>query len=114
MKGKLNKKQLEVIELLVLFPDRFDKEICEMAGITPQALCNYKKKPEFNEVLEARIKKKFNSLQAKAVKTLEKAMDSDSKDAVKAATYVLSSAGYEAPKDININSGDINIKIGND
>lgn len=88
----LKKKQYEAIQLLV-YKDMKDIEVYTELGISESTLWRWKKDEEFIEELEKENRRKFRSLQSKALKAMEKLVDEGH---FQASKYILD-GNYYAP-----------------
>lgn len=107
----MTKKQQMAAEFMIQYPLKQDKDIAAMVGFTPQALCKVKKTPEFKEYLDKRLKETWkDSIRAAQNTMIELAKQGDRA----AAQYILDSAGYQAPQEINLNTNVIKVEVVDD
>ena len=88
----LKKKQYEAIQLLV-YTEMKDSEVREALDISDATLWRWKKNEEFLDELEKENRRKFRSLQGKALKAMERLVDEGH---FQAAKYIMD-GNYYAP-----------------
>ncbi len=90
----LKPKQKEYIEVLLANPLLPDTECARMVGVNRNTLREWKKKPEFQEELNRRLKEIWEDSERTAIETMQSlAREGD----FKASKYILDSLGYAAP-----------------
>lgn len=84
--------------------DLTQKQIAEELNVSVQTIINWKKKDEFIEFKDDYQRKYLNNLAAKAIRTMDKLLTSDS-DQVRynAAKDILDRTGYKPTEKQNIN-----------
>ena len=105
----LNAKQLELIEALMANPMISDVKVAKKIGINNKTVGVWKKKPEFQEELKARLAAQWKDAERLAQDTmLSLAREGD----FKASKYILDSLGYAPTQKIEADlNTDINIII---
>lgn len=104
----LKARQYQLIEALLANPMVPDTELAKQIGINRNTVREWKKKPEFQEELQKRLREKWEDSERLAMETMQSlAREGD----FKASKYILDSLGYapvqkvqaEISKDIIIN-----------
>lgn len=104
----LSNKSKRGAELLAKDPTLTGKALAEAIEVTPQALCNWKKKDEWNAYYEDCLKAEWKSYGQKAQKLMwDKANDGD----YRAIEYICSSAGLKGTDKIEVDSEGLQIKV---
>lgn len=104
----MTNKWIRAIDCMIQNPTWNDKQVAEYVGMTPPSLCNAKKKAEFQEFLTKRLKENWKDSIKIAQKTMIDLAESGDRQA---AEYILNSAGYKAPEEINVTTKVITITI---
>ena len=105
---KLNKKMLEAINIMVQEPNLSGVKIAERLGVHYRTIHNYMNSPIFQEKLEEELKKEWKDARRIAQKRMiEKAENGN----MRALEYILSSNGYQAPQQIEVNQNTIKVTI---
>ena len=105
----LKPRQIRLAELMVAEPQLTNEEYAERVGCNPSTVYTWKKNEEFQEYKHKLCEKTFRSYEALAI---QKLMQNANKGNQKAIEYLLNYVGYKPKDEIDINSGDINITIG--
>lgn len=104
----LKARQYQLIEALLANPMVPDTELAKQIGINRNTIREWKKKPEFQEELQKRLREKWEDSERLAMETMQSlAREGD----FKASKYILDSLGYapvqkvqaDISKDIVIN-----------
>ena len=104
----LKARQYQLIEALLANPMVPDTELAKQIGINRNTIREWKKKPEFQEELQKRLRDKWEDSERLAMETMQSlAREGD----FKASKYILDSLGYapvtkieaDISKDIVIN-----------
>lgn len=104
----LKARQYQLIEALLANPMVPDTELAKQIGINRNTIREWKKKPEFQEELQKRLREKWEDSERLAMETMQSlAREGD----FKASKYILDSLGYapvqkvqaDISKDIIIN-----------
>lgn len=104
----LKARQYQLIEALLANPMVPDTELAKQIGINRNTVREWKKKPEFQEELQKRLREKWEDSERLAMETMQSlAREGD----FKASKYILDSLGYapvtkieaDISKDIVIN-----------
>lgn len=104
----LKARQYQLIEALLANPMVPDTELAKQIGINRNTVREWKKKPEFQEELQKRLREKWEDSERLAMETMQSlAREGD----FKASKYILDSLGYapatkieaDISKDIIIN-----------
>ena len=104
----LKARQYQLIEALLANPMVPDTELAKLIGINRNTVREWKKKPEFQEELQKRLREKWEDSERLAMETMQSlAREGD----FKASKYILDSLGYapvtkieaDISKDIIIN-----------
>lgn len=104
----LKARQYQLIEALLANPMVPDTELAKLIGINRNTVREWKKKPEFQEELQKRLREKWEDSERLAMETMQSlAREGD----FKASKYILDSLGYapvtkieaDISKDIVIN-----------
>ena len=104
----LKARQYQLIEALLANPMVPDTELAKQIGINRNTVREWKKKPEFQEELQKRLREKWEDSERLAMETVQSlAREGD----FKASKYILDSLGYapvtkieaDISKDIIIN-----------
>lgn len=105
----LKTKQLDLIEAIIANPSASNVKLAEMVGVNRNTITEWKRKPEFNDALKARLAEIWKESEIIAVDTMRNlAIDGD----FKAAKYILDSLGYAPVTKIEADvNTDINIII---
>lgn len=105
----LKLRQLQLIEALMANPMVPDTELAKQIGINRNTVREWKKKPEFQEELNKRLKEKWEDSERMAMETMQTlAREGD----FKASKYILDSLGYAPTQKIEADiSTDIVISI---
>ena len=105
----LNARQLQLIEALMANPMLPDTEIAKQLKINRNTIREWKKKPEFQTELKARLSEQWADSERMAVDTMQSlAREGD----FKATKYILDSLGYAPAQKIEADvHTDINITI---
>ncbi len=107
----LKPKQKEYIEVLLANPLLPDTECARMVGVNRNTLREWKKKPEFQEELNRRLKEIWEDSERTAIETMQSlAREGD----FKASKYILDSLGYAAPQKVEIEQTVITVDIDED
>lgn len=108
----LKARQLQLIEALMANPMISDIKIAEKLGINNKTVGVWRKLPEFQEELKARLHDKWKDAERQAQETMiQLVQDGD----FKAAKYVLDSCGYAPTQNVKLDADirdEINITIG--
>lgn len=104
----LKARQYQLLEALLANPMVPDTELAKQIGINRNTIREWKKKPEFQEELQKRLREKWEDSERLAMETMQSlAREGD----FKASKYILDSLGYapvtkieaDISKDIVIN-----------
>ena len=108
----LKARQLQLIDALLANPMLPDTEIAKKLSINRNTVREWKKKPEFQEELKARLAEQWADSERMAVETMQSlAREGD----FKASKYILDSLGYAPVQKIEAEvHNDIVIKIDED
>lgn len=107
----LKKKQYEAIQLLV-YTEMRDSEIKEELNISDSTFWRWKKDEEFVAELESENRRKFKSLQTRALHTMAKLIDNGH---FQAAKYVLDGNDYAPTEKHELDmSANITVDYGDD
>ena len=105
---KLTKRHLNAIEFIVANPNLSQTELSEKMGVSRISIINWMNSPLFKEALEERLKEVWKDSVKIAQKTMiDLAMNGNRQ----AAEYILSSNGYLAPQQIELNQNTIKVSI---
>lgn len=88
---KLNARQLKLLELMLAFPMMPDTQFADEIGVNRNTIREWKKKPEFQAELKARLAEQWADSERAAVETMQSLARSGD---FKAAKYILDSLGY--------------------
>ena len=101
----LNAKQLELLEAMLAYPAETDVNLAKLLGLNNKTVGKWRKMPEFQEILKARLAEQWKHAETIAQKTMiDLATDGD----FKASKYILDSLGYAPAQKIE---ADINSTI---
>lgn len=105
----LKARQLELIEALLANPLQPDTEVAKQLCINRNTVREWKKKPEFQEEYQRRLREKWEDSERMAMETMQTlAREGD----FKASKYILDSLGYAPTQKIEADvSTDIVINI---
>lgn len=105
----LKARQLELIEALLANPLQPDTEVAKQLCINRNTVREWKKKPEFQEEYQRRLREKWEDSERMAMETMQTlAREGD----FKASKYILDSLGYAPTQKIEAEvSTDIVINI---
>ena len=105
-------KQLAAIEALVAHPEMTQREIAESVGISEVQLCKLRRKNAgFKALLDERLRETWADSRRVAQKTMIKLAEEGD---FQASKYILDSAGYAAPQEINLNANVIKVTVEDD
>ena len=108
----LKPRQLQLIEAMMANPMQPDTLLAEQLNINRNTVREWKNKPEFQEELKRRLRKKWEDSERMAMETMQTLAQSGD---FKASKYILDSLGYAATVKVEADvSTDININIGED
>lgn len=108
-------KKEKALELLVLGQFKTYDDVAQELKISVKTLYNWRKEEEFSKELNRRINIKIGGIAPKALKKMEKLIDSDDPHvALLASKDVLDRAGYKATDKVDVNadtrmSGAVNV-----
>ena len=86
------------------------KTIAEKAGISEMTFYRYRKDEEFMKKYHEECRRRFSSMEAKAMRVLDTQLENGS---LQAAKYLLDGLGYSATQKVEVSGqNDINITIG--
>lgn len=105
----LKPKELAVVEAMIANPMMSDVKLAELLGINNKTVGVYKKKPEFQEELNKRLREKWKESERIAQETMIKLAKAGD---FKASKYILDSFDYAPVQRVEANiATDINIMI---
>lgn len=87
----LKPQQMELLEAMLAHPMLSDVKLAELLGINNKTVGVWKKKPEFKEELDKRLKEQWKDSERLAQRTM---LDLAAKGDFKAAKYILDSLDY--------------------
>lgn len=114
-KKPLNNKMLKCINLLV-YSDMSKGAIAEELKVSKTTVSTWIARDDFQEALKNEMNQRFKVMATKAIKKLDKLVDSSNeKVALDASKEVLNKAGYQETQKVEQTFNDITIEItGND
>ena len=96
----LNSKQLKAVQLLV-YTDKTQGDIAAEIGVKPPTISLWWREDEFIAAVQEEMRRSFSHLATKAVKKMERLLDSNQDSvAFAAAKELLNKAGYQEPQKI--------------
>ena len=107
-KDGYTKKQIACAEIEAIEPQITQEELAERIGVNKKTIYNWHHDDRYMELYHLACERHFRSLESLAIKTLN---DACKKGNVIAAQYLLNYKGYKPAEDINLSTGEINIKI---
>ena len=103
-------RKQKVLETWVNNPTLSYEQVAETAGVSISTFYRYRHDPEFMEQYHELCKRRFNSLEAKAIEALETQLDIGTWQAVK---YVLDGLGYKPADKVEADlTTDVVVNIG--
>lgn len=93
-------RKQKCLEAWINNPNASFEEIADIAGVSYKTFYRYRKEEEFMNTFREMCKKRFESLEAKAIEKLSDLIDDGNFNAVK---YALDGLGYSATQKIDAN-----------
>ena len=106
----LKPKQKALIEAIIAYPNAPHTELAEIVGINRNTITQWKRDPEFQAALDARLKEVWKDSEAIAINTMRKlAIEGN----FNGAKYILDSLGYAPAQKVEaeLKQAQINITI---
>ena len=106
----LKPKQKALIEAIIAYPNAPHTELAEIVGINRNTITQWKRDPEFQAALDARLKEVWKDSEAIAINTMRKlAVEGN----FNGAKYILDSLGYAPAQKVEaeLKQAQINITI---
>lgn len=105
---KLNAKQKKAIEYQIENPTATFGEVADYLGVHYRTITNWVNSEVYKDELDRRLKEVWRSATKIAVKTM---VDRAARGDRQAAEFILQSAGYQAPQQIELNNNIIRVSI---
>lgn len=108
----LNKKMLKCIEIMVHEPERTKLDIAKELKVSNSTISQWVKREDFQLAIKEENQRCFKDMAAKAIKNLNKLMDSKNEGiALAASREVLNKAGYMETQKVEQTVHNIEIEI---
>jgi hypothetical protein len=108
----LNAKKLKLIEMIIECPTKSNTALGEQLGINRNSISKWRREPEFQDALSARLKEVWRDAEAMAVANMQKLAN---EGCFQANKYILDSLNYAPAQRIEADvNTDIIINIGGD
>lgn len=101
----LNAKQIELLEAMLAYPAESDVQLGKLLNLNNKTVGKWRKMPEFQEELKARLKSQWKDAESIAQRTM---IDLATAGDFKASKYILDSLDYAPTQKIE---ADINSEI---